>query len=201
MSRDCRSGMKCTHCSGRHHSSICTRKDPLHRVSTSNHSQTPSLVKICRPLNRILQYRCVTSRTPVLLQTAKTVVYNPQEPQTKTEVRLISDNGSQRSYISNKVKDSLALNRKSVETMSVKTFGATEEVRQTYDVVMRGLATKGGAGLEIPLLVVPLICGPLFNQPTVCLRERFEHLSGLELADSSCDSDHLEVDILIGSHF
>ena len=53
--------------------------------------------------------------------------------------------------------------------------------------------------LEIPILVVPLICGPLFNSPTVCLRERYEHLSRLELAHPSCDSANLEVDILIGS--
>ena len=62
------------------------------------------------------------------------------------------------------------------------------------------MATKCRPGLGIPILVVPLICGSLFNQTTVCLRERYEHLSGFELEDSSCDSDKLVVDILIGSH-
>ena len=142
---------------------------------------------------------CINSRTPVLLQMAKTLVYNPQEPHNLMEVRLILDNGSQRSYVSNKVRGGLGLQSVSVETLSIKTFGATEEERQTYDVVNLGVATKCGPGLEIPILVLPLICGPLFNQPTACLRERYEHLSGLELADSSCDSDNFDVDIFIGS--
>ena len=63
------------------------------------------------------------------------------------------DNGSQRSYASNKVRGGLGLQSVSVETLSIKTFGVTEEGRQTYDVVNLGVATKCGPGLEIPILV------------------------------------------------
>ena len=103
---------------------------------------------------------------------AKTLVYNPQEPHYLMEVRLIIYNGSQRSYVGNKVRGGLGLQSVSVETLSINTFGANEEGRQAYDVVNLRVATKCGPGLEIPILVVPLICGPFFNQPTACLRER-----------------------------
>ena len=107
ISRDCRSGIRCVHCNGRHHNSICTHKDPSPRLittpSTTTHQDTPS-----SQMSHIVSM-CINSRTPVLLQMAKTLVYNPQEPHNLMKVRLILDNGSQTSYISNKVRGGLGL--------------------------------------------------------------------------------------------
>ena len=65
----------------------------------------------------------VNTRTPILLQTAKSLIYNPQLPQATANARIIFDSGSQRSYITNRVKDSLSLQTIQSETMLIKTLG------------------------------------------------------------------------------
>ena len=53
--------------------------------------------------------------------------------------------------------------------------------------------------LTVTALVVPLVCSPLMSQPITGSGESYEHLSGLELADSADPNDVLDVDVLIGS--
>ena len=67
------------------------------------------------------------------------------------------------------------------------------------DVVQLAVKTKDHATLKITALVVPVICNPLTSQPIRRTQECYDHLTGLELADSAGASDNLEVDILIGS--
>ena len=85
ISRDCCSGIRCVYCNGRHHNSICTHKDPSPRLittpSTTTHQDTPS----SQTSHTVSMY--INSRTPVLFQTPKTLVYNPKEPHNLMEVR------------------------------------------------------------------------------------------------------------------
>ena len=53
--------------------------------------------------------------------------------------------------------------------------------------------------LKLSALVVPFICNPLTAQPINHSKQTYDHLIGLELADSAESSDVLDVDILIGS--
>jgi len=46
----------------------------------------------------------VDARKPVLLQTTQAILYNPEEPPITIGVRTILDPGSQRSYITHRVK-------------------------------------------------------------------------------------------------
>lgn len=48
-------------------------------------------------------------------------------------------------------------------------------------------------------LVVPYICNPLTLQPISNSKERYDHLLGLDLADSADVSDVMEIDVLVGS--
>ena len=61
------------------------------------------------------------------------------------------------------------------------------------------MKTKNGTDLRLSLLVVPLICQPLSCQPMAYAKEEFDHLHDLDLAESSCDTDHLNLDLLVGS--
>ena len=58
----------------------------------------------------------------VLLQTAKAKVFNPHTSQPVITVRVLFDSGSQRSYITNKLKDALRLQPEQKQGMSIKTF-------------------------------------------------------------------------------
>ena len=83
--------------------------------------------------------------------------------------------------------------------MTIMTFGSTEERPQTCQFVTVGLALNVGRMKHLTLVTVPLICEPLNCQPVSFSQENFEHLAGLDLADSSDGRSRLEIDILIGS--
>ena len=48
---------------------------------------------------------------------------------------------------------------------------------------------------------VPSICAPLSQQKIEFAKSSYEHLSSLELADSSMGGAEMPIDILIGSNF
>ena len=115
------------------------------------------------------------------------------------DVRLIFDSGSQQSYVTDKVKQSLSLDSQCVKTMLIKTFGSDKRGKQLCDVVSLGLSFRNGGTIQLLFLSVPLICEPLSDQPIAHAMESYEYLANLDLADYSCATDLLEVDILIGS--
>ena len=52
---------------------------------------------------------CVCVDESVLLQTAQASVHNPHNPQLSLHVRAILDSGSQRSYMTDKIKSAFSL--------------------------------------------------------------------------------------------
>jgi hypothetical protein len=111
-SRECRSAMKCSKCNGRHHVSLCVRGQSAARSptkiltnpsSTPNSTQQPSLPQPhSSPPTSSITY--VNARVPVLLQTAKTHVHKIEDPCATVGVRVLFDSGSQRSYVTDRVK-------------------------------------------------------------------------------------------------
>ena len=218
ISRDCRFGQKCSNCGGRHHVSICSRgtsaknsaagqqsrpfassssnlnpeapaySGPASQPASSTSSQGPPAVSLC-----------VGTDKSILLQTASVSVFNPNAPQTSLRVRVILDSGSQWSYVTSQVKDQLNLESDGEQRMSIMTFGSSEGKSRNCERVKVGLNLKNGKTKQFSMFVVPLICQPLTCQPVDLCKERFEHLAGLELADSSDGSSHVEVNMLVGS--
>ena len=107
-----RSTMNCTSCEGRHHTSICQNdqrgnmSSPPVSSQTSDNSQTTKEVK-----PTVTSSLCMNSRTPVLLQTAKTVVCVVRTPQRTQGARVILDSGSQRSYVTSSLQQLLSLEK------------------------------------------------------------------------------------------
>ena len=85
--------------------------------------------------------------------------------------------------------------------MFIKTLGSENEDKLVYGVVRLGMALRDGTTFEMSLFTVPFICEPLSVQPICYAKDTYEHLSGLELADSSHEDEELNVDILIGSEY
>ena len=110
--------------------------------------------------------------------------------------RAILDSGSQRTYITSRLRDELNLPTVKTKLLQIKTFGSTKSDDTSCDVVQVGIETRDDGTLSITALV---ICNPLTTQPIDHSGERYDHLWGLELADSADTSDILEVDVLIGS--
>ena len=145
----------------------------------------------------------VDSKTPVLLQTATAPVFGSTTRLTTVQARIILDSGSQRSYVTTRLKEILSLEAVRTEMISIKTFGSSNEIRQNCDLVNLRIGAKDGGNVKLTALAVPLICEPICGQPISRARDTFEHLSGLDLADSSYQegAQELEVEILIGSDY
>ena len=115
------------------------------------------------------------------------------------KARIILDSGSQRSYITNRLKNELSLPVEYQESMLIKTFGSQDEKLQTCDVVCFSVKVPDGTDMEMSAYSVPLICEPLTGQTVALARNMYKHLNGIHLADYSTGAEPAEVDILIGS--
>lgn len=109
------------------------------------------------------------------------------------------DSGSERTYVTSHLRDQLNLPTIRTESLKIKTFGATETQSTSCDVVELCIISEGNQTLRLTALVVPFICNPLTFQPINYSVQSYNHLVGLELADSDETSDVLEIDMLIGS--
>lgn len=210
LSRNCRSSGRCTKCRGRHHTSICqtsnlgtqTPTAPLARTPISSTHATPAgTVQPGATSTPTTSSMLVDSPTPILLQTAKTVVSDATQigATPAIEVRALLDTGSQRSYVTERVREALGATPIRSETMIIKTFGAARGERKTCDVIQLRISTKDGEHLTLPTVVVPHICDPVSAQPINISQASYGHLAGLELADAGDIGSSLEVDLLIGS--
>ncbi|XP_065917691.1 uncharacterized protein [Dysidea avara] len=211
MSWECRASVRCGSCGGKHHVSICgeshgsiprapgtqdlpssCRQGDLFNQNRVN-DQTNEVISTTSALN------CGSVRAPVLLQTARAIVFKVNDPQKRIEARILFDCGIQRSYVTKQVANSLSLTPKCSETMLIRTFGSQLEAKQVCDVVSLGMVLKDGRSMQFSFLTVPLICEPLTSQPTMYASESYPHLAGLELADYATEEDTLSVDVLVGS--
>ena len=136
------------------------------------------------------------------MQTARADIL-PVDDSVQVHTRILFDSGSQRLYISDKVRHALQLKAIRVEKVVIKIFGQVEksEVKE-LDVVQLKIKNKSDARFTfVEALCVPTICSPLTNQPLSSAHELPE-FAGLEFADFAHKQHHsLPVGILIGIDF
>lgn len=205
ISRDCRSSGNCNKCRGRHHVTICPRTNTRSDASPPTASPGPTqggTGGASGSTQGLTNTLYVDAQTPVLLQTARLRIYNLDDatsPPTSIVIRAILDSGSQRTYVTSRIKEILHLIPKQMESLRIKTFGSSEERDTLCEAVDLALITKDRETLKLTALVVPFICDPVNSQSINHSLECYDHLVGLELADSADIDDSLEVDMLIGS--
>ena len=134
----------------------------------------------------------------VLLQTAVAEVANLRDPSRILKVRIVFNGGSQKSYFTQQVKDSLALpvpvdNK---QYLSIAAFGSKKGRPKQCEVVHLIVRTKLGGCQELKVFVVPHICDPVTSPASVACSRVYGRLSQLDLADVCLDMT-LEVDLLM----
>ena len=197
LSRNCRSNRNCKRCRGKHHISICP--DDTANTSTGNRITTTTSTGDQQDTGRPTTTLLTGVNTSVLLQTAQLRVLN-SDSDSPVVARAILDGGSQRTYISCRLREKLSLPTVRTELITIKAFGSDEDqYHDTCDTVQFELLTKDDECLTVTALAVPLICSPLTSQPISQAKERYDHLFDLELADEAHSTERLDVDILIGS--
>ena len=143
----------------------------------------------------------VESKTAILLQTCVALASNPnsEKSQNCRRVRLILDSGRQKTYITQKLRETLGLKPVAREKLCIKAFGSDCSSIQSVDIVNLSLKNvDSGNTLVVAGHVVPIICSPLSHQSVQFAQRTYPHLADIVL--SECDSeDSLEVQVLIGA--
>ena len=185
----CKNPKTCRHCGERHHQSICT-------TLSKHRSEEKSTTKPSEgEFSNTTTTNTVRDKGTVLLQTARATAIN-EENSKSTEVRILFDNGSQRSYVTSSLMSRLNLKPVKTETLHLNTFGGSTFRKQSCDVIKLRLKGQDGEEVEISALSYPTICSPLPSKVKV----NYPHLEGLQLADE-LDDNCGSIDVLIGSDY
>ena len=214
----CDSQHKYQKCGGHHHVSICenANKTPTlgsklgqqqHPLGNQQENQPKSETKseTAQGTQTEASIMYVESNTVVvLLQTAQSLVGKVDSVMDqKHKTRIVFDSCSQRSYISNRMRNTLNVETVESENLLVKTFGDEASKVLACDKVQVAVTDTKGNDIMMQAYSVPTICSPISNQSIKVALEEYPHLCGLNLADSSTlsgDND-VEVDILIGADY
>ena len=132
-----------------------------------------------------------TNSGSILLQTAYTKVSN-FSTQKEAKLCMLFDTESQRSYISDELRNYLKL---SVLRKERITFGKVEPTIKTVDIVQLKVVNPSKSVL-IETICTPFICSDILSQNVYSVASQYEHLQNLTLADSSPDGNK-RIDILV----
>lgn len=99
-------------------------------------------------------------------------MHNPSTPSVSSEVRLLLDGGSQKSYISERARDLLNLEATGEQSLSIATFGSYKASTKVCPIVNVGMNLRGYPPTTLSMFVVPIICEPLVGQPVAaCIQQ------------------------------
>ena len=213
LNRDCRSTNRCRTCGKGHHTSICSKlttapQPPSDTKATPTTPSTkptaaptldPSAPIFTSPPTSTSLY--VDSSKAILLQTALVEAYNPDDPSLTVKLRVIMDSGSQQSYLTQHVKDTLALVARDNQCLSIAAFGSRRGDPKFCELVHVAIRLRSSHKQNLELVVVPHICDPLTVQPINLSSRMYNHLTQLDLADTFHAEMPLDIDMLIGSDF
>ena len=110
------------------------------------------------------------------------------------------DSGSQKSYLTQQVREYLSLPVTGKQNLSIAAFGSSRGEPKQCEVVRDTVQTKSGGTQELELFVVPHICDPLTTQTVSASSKTCSHFIQLNLANLS-QEETMEVDTLIGLDF
>jgi hypothetical protein len=196
--KECPVSKHCRHCNKRHHQSICfsVRESSKEDKPGGEDAQRKRDDDKSKNESTVTTASMPGNKGKVLLQTAKAQAYN-EEGSTSVKVRILFDNDSQRTYITNNLQRKLGLTPKKSESIQLSTFGDNKFRKQTCNNVQLVLENSSVEKMDLTALSVPVICSPL--PPAVDVD--YPHLEGLELADPLDEDNESRIDILIGSEF
>ena len=117
IASSCQNEKVCRHCKQRgHHQSICLTLSPCDRSEKKSNQPEGDIDNTTTTNN-------VRNKGKVVLQTAKPSIAFNEDNWKSSHVRILFDNGNQRSYITSNVKSKLNLKPMKTETLHLNTFG------------------------------------------------------------------------------
>ena len=133
----------------------------------------------------------------VHLQTARVMAFG-ECSQRQLPVRVLFNNGSQLSYVTERLQQQLKLKPIKIEKLHLNTFGTASYKTQSCGVVNLSLQKPGFEEIvTISTLSSPVICSAL---PSAVNTGGYAHLNDLPLADRSINEKD-SIDVLVGSNY
>ena len=154
LSRDCRSPNRCACCKGFVKAMHANAQASNNSGARNQEPPRTQNQEATRPQNQApqnsqnrtstTQLYCVNTAAPVLLQTAQAYICKPNSLSYGMTIRLLLDGGSQRSYITQRVKTALGMEPHHVEEVQIKTFGSDSTTLQTVELTSVAISLKTG---------------------------------------------------------
>ena len=189
-SKDCQAKGRCRLCKLKHHTSLCQRT-PSQTVGkpdagmNTNSSVTVTTTRINK------------SETLILLKTASSNLWFKN---TAINVNILFDEGAQRTFVTERVMNTLNGRCSRSEDVNLVTFGANNSKLRRVDVADLKLETKSGC-INLSALVVPRISTPMRNLVHSAIKKH-DYLRDLELANHTyAENESFEIDLLIGADY
>ena len=198
--RNCQSGKpNCLMCGMRHHPSICEgMKSQFPTSQIRPEGDVTATPKVSGVTSN--NYCYVDRETNVLMQAATATVTNVEQSQS-IQTRVLFDIGSQESYCTLSVKNTLNLPMLKKERLMIKTFSEANPRLRYCDSVQLRIQGIEGTSLYLNVFAVERISSPLSNQTIELTQDSYPHLRGLQLADNTQGETDLEVHILVGADY
>ena len=87
----------------------------------------------------------------------KTAIETMLHGSRNAEAKILLDEGSQQSVVTQDLAKSLALQLSSREKINISSFGATYPTSRTLDVAVINLLTRHGKAVQLSVLIIPFI--------------------------------------------
>ena len=185
----CNSNRRCRKCNDKHHQLICLKKQESQSEKEKQEKDTSGSESVTATV------KLDSSKQTVFLQTARANVFGEKREKT-VMARILLDNGGQKTYITEELKNRLQLTEESTQELHLNTFGSEQYKKKTCSQVRFNLEL-GDKILSVTALTHPLICSPL---ATPVEYRQCAHLQGLDFADS-VDASSGAIDILLGADY
>lgn len=202
---ECKWNKTCVYCGEQnthHHRSLCPKKfkykTKLESASLSEEVYNDKALPDTPTENAM-----VSSSEMVLMQTASTDVKNGKTGASQ-QVRILLDCGSQRTYITQRLADTLGLKGEKEENIKLITFGnKTPTIVKTKSTTLC-LKLNDGTYMEIQANIVPVIGSNIERkQVDITSNNSLKHLvKSLDLADTfPNENEHTSIELLIGNDY
>ena len=116
----------------------------------------------------------------------------------KLKPTLLFDEGSQCSFITRELADTLSLQPTRQEDICITSFGAKTPMSQRTEVALVNFKTKSGRSVSLIVLIVPDIAVPLRNTTNEGVRQP-AYLKGIPLAHPVTPRENFRISLLIGT--
>ena len=104
-------------------------------------------------------------------------------------MKVLLDAGSQRTYISGRIRKFLNLSTEVVEDVKIRTFGNSQTLSKFIDRILLVAKTNTHENILTKALCLPMLCWPISSPSIAFLKGQFEKFHGIEFVDEDSEKD------------